>query len=61
MADLGGVGVIKADGHVAAVERRDVIVEQRRLGMANMHVAAGLRGEPRLHFALHHVTQVDLE
>lgn len=37
--DLGGIGVIKADGHVAAMQSGYVVVEQRSLGMPYVHVA----------------------
>lgn len=33
------VGVIKADGHVAAIELGNMVVQQRGLGVANVQVA----------------------
>mmetsp|Transcript_21967 Transcript_21967/g.46705 ORF Transcript_21967/g.46705 Transcript_21967/m.46705 type:complete len:264 (+) Transcript_21967:1081-1872(+) len=58
---LTRVGVVEAEDQLTFVVPSIVVVQHRRLGMANVEVATGLRGEPGAHLALHGIGQQALQ
>ena len=58
---FGGVGIIETDDHLTLVHLGEVLVEHRRLSMANVEVAAGLRRESSHDFALLRILQAEGE
>mmetsp|Transcript_5258 Transcript_5258/g.17730 ORF Transcript_5258/g.17730 Transcript_5258/m.17730 type:complete len:742 (+) Transcript_5258:480-2705(+) len=58
---LGRVGVVKAEKHLALPLRGEVLVEERRLGVADVQEARGLRREARAHLAHHGPGELDVE
>ena len=49
---LDGVGVVKAQVELAAEVTRDPGIDRQCLGVADVQVAVGLRGEARVHSAV---------
>ena len=54
-----GVGIIETNDHFTLVHLGEVLVEHRRLSMANVEVAAGLRRESSHYFALLRILQAE--
>mmetsp|Transcript_16882 Transcript_16882/g.42928 ORF Transcript_16882/g.42928 Transcript_16882/m.42928 type:complete len:315 (+) Transcript_16882:1698-2642(+) len=58
---LARIGVVESEDELALVVPGVVVVKHGSLGMTDVQVAAGLRGEPGAHLALHCVGQQSLQ